>query len=173
MLAAAFESRDELGLLQDALGGGGGGGGGAQQQQQPLIDLLSPHDRACLLAQALAQTALFFHGLATAQWAQGDPAVGLTEQSIGRQLREVRLGTGRKSVVEVVEASPIFTQCFSRSEISELIVRAVEQTQEVGAGQNPISVGGSELKDIPLTSVNDRGRDDLVLPCGMTIVPLT
>ncbi|KAK1762219.1 hypothetical protein QBC33DRAFT_290822 [Phialemonium atrogriseum] len=170
VLAAAFESRDELGLLQDALEGGDGDGGGAHQQ--PLIGLLSPHDRACLLAQALAQTALFFHGLATAQWAQGDPAVGLTEQSIGRELREMRLGTGRKSVIEVVEASPIFTQCFSRSEISELIVRAVEQTQEVGAGQNPISVS-SELKDIPLTSVNDRGRDDLVLPCGMTIVPLT
>lgn len=142
---------------------------------------LNPHERAVFLAQALAGVVHFLHRLAGAQWPHQDspaaPCV-LTPRAVARELDAIRAGREKREVLETVEASTIFTACSLRREAADLIVRAVRNADQVesahhhGASRAIVVEDDSELQEISLSFVNDTGPDDMVLPCGLTILPL-
>ncbi|KAK4187141.1 hypothetical protein QBC35DRAFT_464069 [Podospora australis] len=152
---------------------------------------LSPHERAVLLTQALAGIILFLHMLADAQWPEGhegptSATVTLTEKTISRELEDLRLGGGKKDLLEIVETSHIFTECQLKQDIAALLVKAVTQAEKTelsktapnnyrhnkGFTRAVVVEDDSELQEISLSFVNDHGPDDIVLPCGLTILPL-
>ncbi|KAK4227798.1 hypothetical protein QBC38DRAFT_526160 [Podospora fimiseda] len=154
---------------------------------------LSPHERAVLLTQALAGIILFLHMLADTQWPQPagdsnhytyrDPSspYTLTPRTIARELEETRDGsTGKKELLETIEASTIFTECNLKQEVTELIRGAVAQAEKVESPhrhmrgpRNLVVEDDSELQEFSMSFVNDhRGPGDVVLPCGLTILPL-
>lgn len=153
---------------------------------------LSPHERAVLLTQALAGITLFLHMLADTQWPQPDfshhmcredPSTPytLTPHTIAWELEETRDGnTGKKDLLETIEASPIFTECNLKQDIAELIRAAVAQAERfesprrhVRGPRNLVVEDDSELQEFSLSFVNDhRAPGDVVLPCGLTILPL-
>jgi hypothetical protein len=152
-----------------------------------ILSSLSPHERAVLLTQALTATLLFLHRLADTQWPHEDyhhqeTAYTLTPRAINRVLEEIRGGQEKKAVLQAVEASPLFTTCTLRKAIADLIVAAVRRGDTkvgVAAAGGRLHGGGSrgfvddDNAEVPLSFVNDKGPDDVVLPCGLTILPLT
>jgi len=149
---------------------------------------LSPHERAVLLAQALAGIILFLHTLAS-DTARRDGG----QRAIARALKEEETrdesgggSTGKKLLLETIEASPIFAECLNlKREVSELIRAAVEaQAERLEGGSDGAHAGragprrivvedDSELQEISMSFVNDhRAPGDVVLPCGLTILPL-
>ena len=177
-LDATFDASQKA-LLTDSLGSSG-------TSSSSLVLNLSPHERAVLLAQALAGALLFLHRLADSQWPYDAflAPYTLTPGAVARQLEELRGGRERREALETVEASTVFTTCALRKGVADLLVRAVERADAVrfaGAGGNqhhgaPRAVvveDDSELQEISLSFVNDKGPDDMVLPCGLTILPLT
>ena len=177
-LDATFDASQKA-LLTDSLGSSG-------TSSSSLVLNLSPHERAVLLAQALAGALLFLHRLADSQWPYDAflAPYTLTPGAVARQLEELRGGRERREALETVEASTVFTTCALRKGVADLLVRAVEWADAVrfaGAGGNqhhgaPRAVvveDDSELQEISLSFVNDKGPDDMVLPCGLTILPLT
>jgi hypothetical protein len=150
-----------------------------------LLSHLTPHERAVLLAQALTGTILFLHRLTDAQ--QGTSAIpaGITPGAITRQLAETRANTTeRRAVLETVEGSGVFTSCTLRGQVAEVMVRAVQSAERAregqagarrhaGAPRGIVVEDDSELQEISLSFVNDKGPDDMVLPSGLTILPLT
>ncbi|KAK3994193.1 hypothetical protein QBC44DRAFT_322808 [Cladorrhinum sp. PSN332] len=163
---------------------------------------LSPHERAVLLTQALAGIILFLHMLADTQWplpdfshyTYRDPSspYTLTPRTITRELEETRDGsTGKQELLETIEASPIFTECNLKQEITELIRGAVAQAEKfesphrhMRGPRNIVVEDESELQEFSLSFVNDyrapaqgegqagAGGNAEVLPCGLTILPL-
>ncbi|KAK4131591.1 hypothetical protein BT67DRAFT_464267 [Trichocladium antarcticum] len=155
-----------------------------------ILANLSPHERAVLLTQALAAPLLFLHRLAATQWPHGDghaAAHTLTARAVARVLDEIRAGAERRAVLQTVEASPLFTTCTLRSAIADLLVAAVGRGVKGGgaavaataAAAGRLQTGGSrgyvedDHAQVPLTFAAERGPDDVVLPCGLTILPLT
>ncbi|GAB1320905.1 hypothetical protein MFIFM68171_11115 [Madurella fahalii] len=173
VLDETFDSSQKP-LLAECLGRSG-------TESGTILLNLSPHERAVLLAQALAGVVLFLHRLAGAQWphqdAPGAPSE-LTQRAMARELETVRLGREKREVLETVEASTVFTTCSLRKEIADLIVRAIrnadkfEAAHHHGASRAIVVEDDSELQEISLSFVNDKGPDDMVLPCGLTILPL-
>ncbi|KAL1844548.1 hypothetical protein VTK73DRAFT_2321 [Phialemonium thermophilum] len=196
VLAAALEPR-QLGLVEDSMKDTDAAAvpvATTTTTSPKLVDGLSPHDRACLLVVAVAEILLVFHKLGEMQALRsgsrrnGAGGVSLTERRIEATLREVAAGTERVAVRETVEASRVFTQGFALGEVAELIARAVEQAErgDAAAGGSSSSRGGgggraprslvveddSELEEISLHFVNDRGPDETVLPNGMRVLVL-
>lgn len=149
-----------------------------------LLDL-SPHERAVLLTQAVAGVILFLHMLADTQWPEShEPS--LADRTIARELEDIRLGGGKEDLLEIVEASHIFAECQLKQEITRLLVQAVTQAEKTqlkttapnnyrhnkGFRRAVVVEDDSELQEISLSFVNDHGQDDVVLPCGLTILPL-
>lgn len=152
---------------------------------------LSPHERAVLLAQALAGIILFLHVLADTQWPQPDFAqytcrapstpYTLTPGAVARELEETRDGsTGKSELLRTVEASPIFSQCTLKREVTELLTAAVAAAEKVespnrhvSGPRNLVVEDDSELREYSMSFVNDhRSPGCAVLPCGLTILPL-
>ncbi|OIW22515.1 hypothetical protein CONLIGDRAFT_587335 [Coniochaeta ligniaria NRRL 30616] len=165
ILESVFDAA-ELGFLT--------GRGSFDSSGQALIDSLTPHDRACMLTQALAGVTLFFHKLAESQWLHRDPVPQLTAHIVERELSGIRSGKERKAVFETIENSSIFTQCHLISQVSDLILKAVGQGEKLGVPDNAFVIeDDSELQEISLSFVNDHpGPDDVVLPNGMRILAL-
>lgn len=150
-----------------------------------LLSHLTPHERAVLLAQALTGTILFLHRLADSQQSTSATPAGLTPGAITRQLAETRgHSTERRAVLETVEGSGVFTSCTLRGQVAEVMVRAVQRAERAREGQGGarrhagaprgiVVEDDSELQEISLSFVNDKGPDDMVLPSGLTILPLT
>jgi len=139
---------------------------------------LSPHERAVLMTQAIASVVLFLDDLAETQWPQRDPFGTVTMQTVESELRAIGAGRARKELLETIEGSYVFTSCPLKQAIADLIVKAVEKADQIasphgrGARRTSIMVDDSELQEISLSYVNDKGPDDMVLPCGLTILPL-
>ncbi|KAK3374781.1 hypothetical protein B0H63DRAFT_480871 [Podospora didyma] len=144
---------------------------------------LSPHERAVLLTQALAGIVLFLHKLADTQWPHEDlvSPYTLPARTVERELQEIRSGTEKQEVLETIEASRIFSSCQLKTEIADLVVKAVEQAERVDVPNSPNQRAGSrgivveddsELQEISLSFVNDKGPDDMFLPCGLKILRL-
>lgn len=165
ILESVFDA-EELGFLK--------GKGSFDNKGQSLIDGLSPHDRACMLTQALTGVVLFFHKLAESQWLHRDPVPQLTAHIVERELNSIRSGKERKAAFETIESSAIFTQCRLISQVSDLILKAVGQGEKIGVPDNAFIIeDDSELEEISLSFVNDHpGPDDVVLPNGMKILAL-
>lgn len=163
ILESAFDA-NELGFLKGSFDTSG----------QTLIDSLNPHDRACMLTQALCAIVLFFHKLSESQWLHRDPIPRLTAHIVDRELIGIRSGKDRKAVFETIQESSIFTTCRLTSEVSDLLLKAVGQGEKLGAPNNRFMVEDeSDLQEISLSFVNDHvGSDDVVLPNGMKIVAL-
>ncbi|KAK3301687.1 uncharacterized protein B0T15DRAFT_405023 [Chaetomium strumarium] len=149
---------------------------------------LTPHERAVLLAQALAGVLLLLHRLADAQWTHDHRRHHhhpLTRAGVERQLEEIGRGSREKGeVLHTVEESTIFTTCTLRQGVADLLVQAVMRADaalrsgmrghERGGSREIIVEDDSELQDIFWRSVHDHKRpDDVVLPCGLTVLPLT
>ncbi|KAK3905461.1 hypothetical protein C8A05DRAFT_12704 [Staphylotrichum tortipilum] len=150
-----------------------------------LLLNLTPHERAVLLTQALAGAVLFLHQLADAQWPHDVflAPYTLTPSMLARQLDTIQRGGGGRAVLEMVEASTVFSECTLPSAVADLIVKAVQRAADRGAGGHHPRHGesraivvedDSELQEISLSFVNDhKAAGDVVLPCGLTILPLT
>lgn len=165
IMESVFDA-EELGFLR--------GKGSFDSSGQALIDSLSPHDRACMLTQALAGVLLFFHQLAESQWLHRDPIPLLTAHIVERELSGIRSGKERKAVFETIENSAIFTRCNLITQISDLILKAIGQGEKLGVTDNSFVIeDDSELEEISLSFVNDHpGPGNVVLPNGMTILAL-
>jgi hypothetical protein len=184
-LDAIFDTSQKA-LLADCLDSSG-------TSSSTLLLNLTPHERAVLLTQSLAGGLLFLHRLADSQWPYDAflAPYTLTPGTIARQLDEVRRGREGREALETVEASPVFTTCTLRKGVADLLVRAVERADAVRDSDGSGGGGGghhyhhhgvpraliveddSELQEISMSFVNDKGPDDMVLPCGLTILPLT
>lgn len=159
--------KDQRPLLDDSL---------HRSSTDPSIVLgLSPHERAVLMTQAIAGLVMFLDKLADTQWPQRDPFGTVTAQTVESELRVIGAGHARRELLETIEGSYIFASCPLKQAIADLIVKAVELADKVssphGRGAS-IIVDDSELHEISLSYVNDKGPDDMVLPCGLTILPL-
>ncbi|KAK4239586.1 hypothetical protein C8A03DRAFT_42817 [Achaetomium macrosporum] len=174
LLDATFDT-SQKGLLAECLRRSG-------TESGSMLLNLTPHERAVLLTQALAGILLFLHRLADAQWPHRHHS--LTPAAVKRQLEEIGQGREKKELLETVEASNIFTTCTLRQGVAELLVKAVERADAarnngmrgVGRGESReiIVEDDSELQEILWSSVHDHnGPDDVLLPCGLTILPLT
>jgi hypothetical protein len=181
VLDATFDASQQKPLLAECLGPRSGVEVGEPRSQNTLLMGLSPHERAVLLAQAVAGIVLFLHRLASSQWAHKDYAVTLTEGAVVRALDEIwRMGRDKTSrLLETIEASTIFTMCPLKKAIADLIARAVENADGTskpdhhrGAPRTIIVEDESDSHEISLSFVNDKGPEDVVLPCGLTILPL-
>ncbi|KAL0474100.1 hypothetical protein QR685DRAFT_561051 [Neurospora intermedia] len=154
---------------------------------EPSIFLgLSPHERAVLLAQGMAAVILFLHKLADVQWPHRDnsrgilPPATITAKDVQRVIDEIERGTEKRELLEEIESSPIFTSCRMRKEVADLIYGAVEKADKGAAshftrearGKGTLMVDDSDLQEISLSFVNDKGPDDMVLPNGLRILPL-
>jgi hypothetical protein len=146
-----------------------------------ILNNLSPHERACILAQALAGITLFLDKLADEVWPTRSASFGgLRESTVENRLREIKTGSERKAVLETIEASPVFSACRLVTEVGDLILRAVEGAEIDTRGHFGAGVGGkgivveddSELEEISLSFVNDKGPNDIVLPNGLRILQL-
>ncbi|KAK0637445.1 hypothetical protein B0T17DRAFT_482016 [Bombardia bombarda] len=186
VLHAAFLDTSQQPIMTECLSHSG---------TEPTLFLgLSPHERAVLLAQVLGEIVLFLHKLADTQWphgGSGGPTAlappSLTSRTVERVLAEFREGQAKTEVLDIVEASRIFSSCQLRQGVSDLITKAVEQADRVvslappkPAVMNNRAVvvvdddAGDGMRDISLSFVNDKGvgPDDMVLPCGLRILPL-
>lgn len=154
---------------------------------EPSIFLgLSPHERAVMLAQAMAAVILFLHKLADVQWPHRDnlrgilPPATITARDVQRVIHEIEVGTEKRELLEEIESSPVFTSCRMRKEVADLIHRAVEKADKGAAShftreeraRGVLMVDDSDLQEISLAFVNDKGQDDMVLPNGLRILPL-
>ncbi|KAK0704593.1 hypothetical protein B0H67DRAFT_649023 [Lasiosphaeris hirsuta] len=144
-----------------------------------MLFTLSPHERAVMLTQALAAIVMFLSKLADTQWPQRNAFVPtLTPRSIERELDEIRSGREKQELLETIEGSPIFSSCHLRNDIADLVLKAVETAERIWSPQGRNSPGtivledDSDLREISLSFVNDKGPDDVVLPCGMTVLRL-
>ncbi|KAK3311868.1 hypothetical protein B0H66DRAFT_594540 [Apodospora peruviana] len=155
--------------------------------EQPTMLLnLSPHERAVLLTQSLVEIVLFLHKLADTQWPHREnfalalPPPTLTARTLERELDDFLLGHEKNTVLEVVEGSTIFSSCPLKKGISDLISSAVEQAvskhdgvaRQSPSGKPVVIVEDSDLQEISLSFVNDKSPDDMILPCGLRILPL-
>ncbi|KAK5655765.1 hypothetical protein OQA88_5302 [Cercophora sp. LCS_1] len=169
-LGASFDT-DQRPLLDESL---------HHSSTEPGILLgLSPHERAVLLTQALASVVMFLDRLADTQWPHRDPfPATLTKQAVDNEIRGISADHGKRGLMETVENSGIFASCPLKHAISDLIVRSVEQADKIssphgrGAGRALVVMDDSELQEMSLSFVNDKGPNDMVLPCGLTILPL-
>ncbi|KAK3681009.1 hypothetical protein B0T22DRAFT_309847 [Podospora appendiculata] len=174
ILEAAFPG-DRLPFLLDALHHSG--------TDQTMMLNLSPHERAVLLTQALAMIVLFLHKLAEMQWPHQDnfslsvvPPT-LTPRAVERVLNEMHTGKDKTDVLEAIEENHIFSSCRLREEISDLILNSVHGTDKIhihheGVGNPTVRVDDDDLNEISLAYVNDKGPDDMFLPCGLKILKL-
>ncbi|CCC14349.1 hypothetical protein SMACR_08935 [Sordaria macrospora] len=146
---------------------------------------LSPHERAVMLAQAMAAVILFLHKLADIQWPHRDnsrgilPPATITSRQVQHVIDEIELGTEKRDLLEEIEGSSLFTSCRMRKEVADLICKAVEKADESAAShfsreesRGTFMVDDSDLQEISLAFVNDKGPDDMVLPNGLRILPL-
>jgi hypothetical protein len=142
---------------------------------------LSPHERAVLLVQALAAVVLFLDKLADTQWPHRNhdafPGV-LTWHTVEHEIRDIGSGRARRPLLGTIEHSPIFASCALTGAISDLIVEAVETADKAAephgrrASKDILVVDDAELEEMSLSFVNDKHPGDMVLPCGLTILPL-
>lgn len=172
VLVAAFGA-DQRPLLQESL---------HKSSTEPGILLsLSPHERAVLLVQALTAVVMFLDKLADTQWPHRNhdafPGV-LTWHTVEHEIRDIGSGRARRALLGTIEHSPIFTSCALTGAIADLIVEAVETADKVAephgrrASKDILVVDDAELEEISLSFVNDKHPGDMVLPCGLTILPL-
>jgi hypothetical protein len=144
---------------------------------------LSPHERAVMLAQAMAAVILFLHKLADVQWPQRNNFLGtvapatITSRDIQHCIDEIKVGTEKKELLEEIEESSLFTSCRMRQEVADLLYTAVEKADKGAASHYTrqeafTMVDDADLQEISLAFVNDKGPDDMVLPNGLRILPL-
>ena len=138
-----------------------------------------------MLAQAMAAVILFLHKLADVQWPHRNnffgihPPATITSKQVQHVIEEIEGGTEKRDLLEEIEASPLFTSCRMRKEVADLIHRAVEKADKNAAShfgreeqRGTFLVDDSDLQEISLAFVNDKGPDDMVLPNGLRILPL-
>ncbi|KAK1774762.1 hypothetical protein QBC45DRAFT_424009 [Copromyces sp. CBS 386.78] len=153
---------------------------------------LSPHERAVMLAQAMAAVILFLHKLADIQWPHRDnsssligtlPPATVTGKQVQQVIDEMAVGTEKKELLEEIEASSLFTSCRMRKEVADLIHGAVEKADKTAASHyisregeqrgTSFIVDDADLHEMSLAFVNDKeGPEDVVLPNGLRILPL-
>jgi hypothetical protein len=94
------------------------------------------------------------------------------QRTVDRVLKEVE--QQKQAILDTIECSPIFTSCRLKNEVSDLIQSAVRQGEGEGggSGRNSVVLDDSDLQEISLSYVNDKGPDDMVLPCGLRILRL-
>ncbi|EGS17831.1 uncharacterized protein CTHT_0071850 [Thermochaetoides thermophila DSM 1495] len=136
------------------------------------------HDTAAAGAEAVAPLA----GSATAH------SHTVTAQVVDRTLQGIKTGPGKDEVLQAVEGSRVFTTCTHRKDIADLIVQAVEKGERAERGVQAKEHGHEGVgqmthwltfedegkkQEMSLSFVNDKSTDDVILPCGLTILPLT
>lgn len=170
VLLATFE-KEQRPLLDESLH--------RSSTERTIILSLSPHERAVLMTQELASIVMFLDRLADTQWPQRDAFGTVTAHAVESDLRAISDGHGRRELLETIEGTRIFTTCPLKQAIADLITKAVELADKAvsphgrGAGRAIVVVDDSELQEISLSYINDKGPNDMVLPCGLTILPLT
>lgn len=85
---------------------------------QRILAVLDADARACLFAQAIAGMVYFLRMVA-------ECTSPLTPERIEAKLRRFEEGEARKAMLEAVETSPVWTDCFEKAQIGELILEVV------------------------------------------------
>lgn len=123
---------------------------------QRILAVLDADARACILAQAVAGVVHFLRTVAACSSSSSSP---LTKERVDAKLRRFAEGEARRAMLEAVETSPVWTDCFEKAQISELILGAVMMA---GGQDDGVAVVPAEKEgDTAAVSVVELG-DDLV-----------
>lgn len=114
---------------------------------QRILAVLDADARACIFAQAIAGMVHFLRSVA-------ECTSPLNKERIDAKLRRFADSEARHVMLEAVETSPVWTDCFEKAQISDLILKAV-------TGQNNVDVVSEKNKEDTAVSVVELG-DDLV-----------
>lgn len=94
---------------------------GADPATQRILAALDADARACVFAQAVAGLVAVLRAVAVA--VERAPSHTLTPQRVDAELRRFEAGR-RDAMLEAIETSPVWSDCFEKAQIGELILRA-------------------------------------------------
>lgn len=140
---------------------------------QRILAVLDADARACIFAQAIAGVVSFLRTVA-------ECTSPLTKERVEAKLRRFAQSEARHAMLEAVETSPVWTDCFEKAQISSLILKAVAgQSNVAGVAEKKeedASVSVVELdKDLVNEPVFNDGphlKRDLGVPDVFTIMVL-
>lgn len=112
---------------------------------QRILAVLDADARACIFAQAIAGMVSFLRTVA-------ECTSPLTKERVGAKLRRFAQSDARHAMLEAVETSPVWTDCFEKAQISSLILKAVN-------GQSNVSVVAEKKEEDASVSVVELDKD--------------
>lgn len=127
----------------------------ATPDAQRILALLDADARACVFAQAVAGTVAVLRAAATCR----SP---LTPERAAAKLRRFEEDPHRATMLQAVETSPVWSDCFEKAQIGELILRAACGVEEAGPARavaTPEVVEVSSGKDAATVDVAEVGAD--------------
>jgi hypothetical protein len=128
------------------------------QDSSVILSQLDRTTRAQILAQAIAGFVSVFRRLAKA-------GLGVTSAVFNRETQRFAESEERRALMMAIEGSNLFNNCYTESQISDLIVHAIEERE-----RNRIILNEETEQLVSwATELPDR---DMGLPCGFTILPV-
>ncbi|KAK4223206.1 hypothetical protein QBC38DRAFT_447576 [Podospora fimiseda] len=145
----------------------------ANPNSELILAGLDDHDKACLYMQAIAGMVLIFERLKTAE-------VELSASLLARKLRLFAESKQRQVVLDTIAGSHCFSESYTRSDVVEFLVNAVQKAQEA---VDEFSFGRSgrnspEVEEVSLVlgdswgGSGERPCKNMGLPWGFTIMAL-
>jgi hypothetical protein len=140
-----------------------------------ILAVLDGEAKGCILTQAIAGMLFILCRLA-ATYPQGAAHGELTAQAFERELRRFARSEQRTSILEKIEKSHLWGNCFAKIELRDLIMEALKTArEETENSEDPLSPALELEDDIPdpVAWVNEqRPIRDLGVPEGLTIMAL-
>ncbi|KAK0712785.1 hypothetical protein B0T26DRAFT_345204 [Lasiosphaeria miniovina] len=124
---------------------------------------LDDHDKACLLVQAVAGMALVFRRLASA-------SADLTPRLFSRELQLFAESEQRRSMLEQVGGTSLFSSCYTRSVMVDFLAAVVEERE---TAHNEVPSANFVTEDFLSDNVaSERPCKNMGLPWGFTIMAI-
>lgn len=148
ILSATFDSAHRAFLLDDG------------PETQRILAVMDADARACLFAQAIAGILIFLRAvLKVAEGGGGGDGnhsmttttMGLTKERVEAKLRAFAEGEERKAMLQSIEMSPVWSDCFEKAQIGTMIMQAV-------CGSSARAAAAAEEEDLPMVAA--RKADD-------------
>lgn len=140
---------------------------------QRILAVLDADARACIFAQAIAGMVHFLRTVA-------ECTSPLTKERVDAKLRRFAESDARHAMLQTIETSPVWTDCFEKAQISSLIMRAVTSQQQeavvVEKEEEDATVSvvelGDDLVHEPVFNDGPHLKRDLGVPDVFTIMVL-
>lgn len=140
---------------------------------QRILAVLDADARACIFAQAIAGMVYFLRTVA-------ECTSPLTKERVDAKLRRFAESEARHTMLEAVEVSPVWTDCFEKAQISNLILKVVTGRSNVAdvveKKKEGIAVSvvelGDDLVNEPVFNDGPHLKRDLGVPDVFTIMVL-